>query len=181
MFWGCKRALGEFESFHCAEHRNVNTNTATLAMGDPSTYNTSKRAVKRRKTNPKEPSSKSSSKLPANGTKHTLKSPPEQMLKNGSNPKETTNTKEDEDDILNIVKLAAGAVAKEIRYLGLHPSSSTDHVESAIERFAVEVYYPLLYSSKERSVGTSSYSADRVLLSTLLALQEMLVTNADWS
>lgn len=177
MFWGCKRALGEFESFHCAEHMNVNT--AALAVGDPSTYNTSKRAVKRRKTNPKESSSKSSSNPPANGTKHTLKSPPEEMLKNVSNPEETTNIKEDEDDLLNMVKLAAGAVAKEIRYLGLQSSSSTDHVESAIERFAVEVYCPLLYSSKERSVGTSSYSADRVLLSTLLALQEMLVTNAE--
>ncbi len=177
MFWGCNRALGEFESFHCAEHRNVNT--ATLVVGDPSRYNTSKRAVKRRKTKPKVPSSKSSTKPAANDTKHSLKSPPEEMLKNGSNPKETTNTKEDEDDVLNIVKLAAGAVAKEMRYLGLQPSSSTDHVESAIERFAVEVYCPLLYSSKERSVGTSSYSADRILLSTLLALQEMLVTNAE--
>lgn len=178
MFWGCKRALGEYESFHCAEHRNVNT--ATLATGDPSTYNTSKRAVKRRKTSPKgsSSSSKSSSNPPENGTKHTLKSPPEEMLKNDSNPEET-NIKEDEDEILNMVKLAAGAVAKEIQYLGLQPSSSTDHVESAIERFAVEVYCPLLYSSKERSVGTSSYSADRVLLSTLLALQEMLVTNAE--
>ncbi len=175
MFWGCKRELGEYESFHCAEHRNVNT--TSLPVGDPSTYNTSKRAVKRRKANPKESSSKLSSIPPANGTKHTLKSPPEEMLKNDSNQGEATNIKE--DDILKMVKLAAGAVAKEIRYLGLHPSSSTDHVESAIERFAVEVYCPLLYSSKERSLGTSSYSADRVLLSVLLALQEMLVTNAE--
>eukprot|EP00984_Skeletonema_dohrnii_P016207 scaffold7152_cov148-Skeletonema_dohrnii-CCMP3373.AAC.8 len=179
MFWGCKRALGAYESFHCAEHRNVYTSTpqhppSTNTSTSTSAYSTSKPAVKRQKKNAGESSSKSSSKPSANGTKHTLKSPPEETLKKISPPKETSRI--EEDDIVKVVKLAADAVAKEIRYLSL--KSPTDHAESAIKRFAVEVYCPLLYSSKARSMGTSS-SSDRVLLSTLLALQEMLVINAD--
>jgi len=102
----------------------------------------------------------------ANGTQLVLKSPPEEI-----------SNREDEDVIVKIVKLAANAVAKEVRYLGLQ--SSTDHVESAIKRFAVEVYCPLLYSSKEQSKGASPHSADRVLLSTFLALRDMLLINAE--
>mmetsp|Transcript_21153 Transcript_21153/g.42446 ORF Transcript_21153/g.42446 Transcript_21153/m.42446 type:complete len:618 (-) Transcript_21153:933-2786(-) len=179
MFWGCKRALGAYESFHCAEHKNVYTSTPPHPFTNTSTstsaYSTSKPAVKRQKKKAGESSSKSSTKPSANGTKHRLKSRPEETLKKISPPKETSRI--EEDDIVKVVKLAADAVAKEIRYLGL--KSPTDHAESAIKRFAVEVYCPLLYSSKARSMGTSSFSSDRVLLSTLLALQEMLVINAD--
>jgi len=100
----------------------------------------------------------------ANGTLQTMKSPPEEV-----------SNRKDEDVMMKMVKLAAGAVAKEVQYLGLQ--SSTDHVESAIKRFAVEVYCPMLYSSKEQSMGKSSDSA-RVLLSTFLAIREMLLINA---
>eukprot|EP00985_Skeletonema_marinoi_P027514 scaffold22729_cov84-Skeletonema_marinoi.AAC.1 len=162
MFWGCKRALGAYESFHCAEHKNVYTSTPPHPFTNTSTstsaYSTSKPAVKRQKKKAGESSSKSSTKPSANGTKHRLKSPPEETLKKRSPPKETSRI--EEDDIVKVVKLAADAVAKEIRYLGL--KSPTDHAESAIRRFAVEVYCPLLYSSKARSMGTSSFSSDRL-------------------
>mmetsp|Transcript_11832 Transcript_11832/g.24945 ORF Transcript_11832/g.24945 Transcript_11832/m.24945 type:complete len:935 (-) Transcript_11832:32-2836(-) len=48
----------------------------------------------------------------------------------------------------------------------------------AVQRFAVEVFYPYLMASKQ-SMGNESPRCDRVLLSTFLALREMLITNAD--
>ena len=185
MFRGCKRELGDDESLYCAGHSNgygiVYTPTPNpLALGDHSTsidtYNTSKPAAKKAKVGSDGMPSKSSSTSSSNDTKYTLKSPPEE-IKNGGNPVETSNI-EGEDEA-KVVKLAADAVAKELRYLSLQ--SPTDHIESSVKKFAIEVYYPLLHSSKERerSTGASSYSASRVLLSTLLALQEMLIINAD--
>lgn len=185
MFRGCKRELGDDESLYCAGHSNgygiVYTPTPNpLALGDHSTsidtYNTSKPAAKKAKVGSDGMPSKSSSTSSSNDTKYTLKSPPEE-IKNGGNPVETSNI-EGEDEA-KVVKLAADAVAKELRYLSLQ--SPTDHIESSVKKFAIEVYYPLLHSSKERerSTGASSYSASRVLLSTLLALQEMLIINAE--
>eukprot|EP00986_Skeletonema_menzelii_P004144 scaffold1384_cov140-Skeletonema_menzelii.AAC.7 len=180
-FGGCKRSVGEYDSLHCTEHSNGNVYIYTPnPLGDSTsidTYNTSKPAVKRAKTNSKGMPSKSSSNSSSNGSKYSLKSPPEETVMNGSHPEDTSNV--EGDDAAKMVKLAADAVAKELRYLVLQ--SQTDHVESSIKRYAIEVYYPLLYSSKERerSMGTSSYSASRVLLSTLLALQEMLIINAE--
>ena len=191
MFKGCKRELGDDKVLHCAEHSNGNggfgnvyTPTPNpLALGDHSTsidtYNTSKPAVKRAKMNSDGKPSKSSSNSSSNGSKYTLKSPPEETVKNGGHPEETSNIEVEGEDEAKMVKLAADAVAKELRYLSLQ--SPTDHIESTVKKFAIEVYYPLLYSSKERerSTGASSYSASRVLLSTLLALQEMLMINAE--
>jgi hypothetical protein len=186
MFKGCKRELGDNEALHCAEHSNGrygNVYTPTpnpLALGDHSTsidtYNTSKPAAKKAKVDSDGMSSKSFSISSPNGTKYTLKSPPEETVKYGGNPEETSNI--EAEDEAKMVKLVADAVAKELRYLSLQ--SPTDHIESSVKKFAIEVYYPLLSSSKERERSTSSsYSASRVLLSTLLALQEMLIINAD--
>jgi hypothetical protein len=151
---GCRRLLGANKSFHCMEHRRFNT---LLNMGqsrmDPSKEDNVSQSKRFKHNN--------SGETYANGDQRTLKSPPETKL----------------EGIVNIVKLAADTVAKEIRYLGLQ--SPTDNAESAIRRFAVEIYCPMLYTSKDQSTGNSSHSADRVLLSTLLALRDMLIINAE--
>jgi len=48
----------------------------------------------------------------------------------------------------------------------------------AVRRFALEVYCPFLFSAKN-SMGNKSPNADRIRLSTLLAIREMLIMNAD--
>lgn len=163
-------------AFHCAEHSNVYTsNVAKKGNNNPtSTYNISRPASKKHKSNAGELSTNPSASVNGTKSKCTLKS----QHKGVSNREEHTQvSNREDDDVAKVVKLVAGAVTKEIHYLGLH--SSTDHVDSAIKRFAVEVYCPLLYSSREQSMGISSYSVDRLLLSTLLALREMLVINAE--
>lgn len=48
----------------------------------------------------------------------------------------------------------------------------------AVRRFVIEVYCPFLHSAK-RNMGNDSPSADRIQLSTLLAIREMFLMNAD--
>jgi len=48
----------------------------------------------------------------------------------------------------------------------------------AVRRFALEVYCPFLLSAK-KSAGNNAPDADRILISTLLAIREMLIMNAD--
>ncbi|KAL7461653.1 hypothetical protein ACHAXS_002062 [Conticribra weissflogii] len=57
-------------------------------------------------------------------------------------------------------------------------ANSVLYFSLAVQRFAVEVYYPYLVASK-KTMGNESPRCDRVLLSTFLALREMLITNAD--
>lgn len=48
---------------------------------------------------------------------------------------------------------------------------------TAIRRFVLEVYYPFLLSAKQNA-RNDSMSADRIRISTLLAIREMLILNA---
>jgi hypothetical protein len=76
-----------------------------------------------------------------------------------------------------LVELAAETVAKEVRYLALE--SSTEKAELAIKRFAMDIYYPMLYTSFTEQGTETSYSALRVLISTLIAIREMLIINSE--
>ncbi len=51
-------------------------------------------------------------------------------------------------------------------------------VIEAVRRFAMEVYCPFLLSARQ-SMGNKSPNVDRIRLSTLLAVREMLIMNAD--
>jgi hypothetical protein len=50
-------------------------------------------------------------------------------------------------------------------------------IASAVEHFAAKIFCPHLTSSKSR-MGSASPRSDRVMISTFLAIQEMLLTNA---
>ena len=64
---------------------------------------------------------------------------------------------------------------------GRHPNLKTKDVQNvvtAIRRFVLEVYYPFLLSAKQNT-RNSSPSAERIRISTLLAIREMLIMNAE--
>jgi hypothetical protein len=48
----------------------------------------------------------------------------------------------------------------------------------SVKRFAADIYYPHIVSCKSR-IGSNSVTSDRIIISTLLALREMMVMNAD--
>ena len=54
-----------------------------------------------------------------------------------------------------------------------------DAVAVAVRRFVLEVYFPFLRSA-QKSMGNESPNFDRVRISVLLAVREMLVMNAEW-
>ncbi|EED90467.1 predicted protein [Thalassiosira pseudonana CCMP1335] len=51
-------------------------------------------------------------------------------------------------------------------------------IATAVERFALEVYCPFLLASKH-CMGNTSPKRDRIIISTLLAIREMPILNAD--
>ena len=205
MFWNCSRELGPDESYHCAEHMKVHSSALAVAAVEvqghnwknnnppnaskSASSNTSEPVAKRHKSDASRAADQSTLILDS-ATKHTLqtqsqlqqhlKSPPEgTSLLDIQRAEKVIEGKDVEKDVMKTVKLAAEAVSKEIRHLGLHTSPG-HYIESVIKRFALEVFYPLLSSAKERNMTTaSSYSTDRVLISSLLALQEMLMINAE--
>jgi len=64
---------------------------------------------------------------------------------------------------------------------GRPPSSELYDIRTvviAVRRFVLEVYCPFLLSAR-KNAGNNSPSADRIRLSTLLAIREMLIMNAD--
>jgi hypothetical protein len=62
---------------------------------------------------------------------------------------------------------------------GLDPDlCGINTVIEAVRRFAMEVYCPFLLSARQ-SMGNDSPNVDRICLSTLLAVQEMFIMNAD--
>ena len=154
IFGGCRRVANE--SLYCTEHRGAcESVTDQTQHNKPTEYKSSESSyAKRQKLN-------NIRELHTNGAQHTLKSPPELECR----------------AITTLVELAAETVAKEVRYLALE--SSTEKAELAIKRFAMDIYYPMLYTSFKEQGTETSYSALRVLISTLLAIREMLIINSE--
>ena len=151
---GCRRVANE--SLYCTEHRGAYKSvTDQTQHNKPTEYKSSKSShAKRQKLN-------YTGELHTKVAQHTLKSPPELECR----------------AMATLVELVAETVAKEVRYLALE--SSTEKAELAIKRFAMEIYYPMLYTSFKEQGMETSYSAIRVLISTLLAIREMLIINAE--
>ena len=63
--------------------------------------------------------------------------------------------------------------------LEMHPPNPCDvnSIEEAVRRFAVEVYCPFLLSARQSVKISSLLNVDRIRLSTLLAIREMLIMN----
>ena len=63
--------------------------------------------------------------------------------------------------------------------LEMHPPNPCDvnSIEEAVRRFAVEVYCPFLLSARQSVTISSPPNVDRIRLSTLLAIREMLIMN----
>ena len=155
IFGGCRRVANE--SLYCTEHRGTCESVTDQTQHDkPTEYKSSESScAKRQKLN-------NTGELHTNReAHHTLKSPPELECR----------------AMTTLVELAAETVAKEVRYLALE--SSTEKAELAIKRFAMDIYYPMLYTSFKEQGTETSYSALRVLISTLLAIREMLIINSE--
>jgi hypothetical protein len=154
---GCRRVVAN-ESLYCTEHRGAGESvTDQTQHNKPTEYKSSETSyAKRQKHN-----DTGELHTNTNGAQHTLKSPPELECR----------------AMTTLVELAAETVAKEVRYLALE--SSTEKAELAIKRFAMDIYYPMLYTSFKEQGTETSYSALRVLISTLIAIREMLIINSE--
>eukprot|EP00970_Alexandrium_tamarense_P000474 scaffold61_cov205-Alexandrium_tamarense.AAC.28 len=69
-------------------------------------------------------------------------------------------------------------VARDCFEYDIDTKDDANKIATAVERFALEVYCPFLLASKH-CMGNTSPKRDRIIISTLLAIQEMLILNAD--
>jgi hypothetical protein len=88
--------------------------------------------------------------------------------------KEITTTKQSS----TATSTSSNQVARYCFEYDIGTKDDANKIATAVERFALEVYCPFLLASKH-CMGNTSPKRDRIIISTLLAIQEMLILNAD--